>query len=104
MNMTTLPTSSSRVFGPAAVVLAFAAVLACVMPVAYRGRVDTLREQRGWTSTPQATRDTRAAQAAMLASYAWIDRNQGVVALPIERAMELVVAESARRTNEEVQR
>jgi hypothetical protein len=40
------------------------------------------------------TRDVeamRAEEAQVLGSYAWVDREQGVVRLPIERAMALVV-------------
>lgn len=36
----------------------------------------------------------RAEQEALLHGYRWIDENAGVVQIPIERAMELVVRES----------
>jgi hypothetical protein len=35
----------------------------------------------------------RAAETAALTSYAWVDRDSGVVRIPIARAMELVVRE-----------
>jgi hypothetical protein len=37
-------------------------------------------------------------QQSELNRYGWIDEEQGVVAIPIERAMELVVRESAARS------
>ena len=41
---------------------------------------------------PQADlRNKRAAEDKILHSYAWIDRQNGVVRIPIERAMNLVV-------------
>ena len=33
-------------------------------------------------------------QQALLSSYGWIDREAGIVAIPIDRAMEIVVEES----------
>lgn len=39
--------------------------------------------------------DYRAAKRAQLETYRWIDREQGVVAIPIERAMELLARRSA---------
>jgi hypothetical protein len=38
-------------------------------------------------------RETRADEHARLSTYRWIDRAQGVVAVPIERAIELVLEE-----------
>ncbi len=35
-------------------------------------------------------------QQARLAEYRWVDEKKGVVAIPIDRAMELVVAESVK--------
>jgi len=47
-------------------------------------------------STPQEDlRSYRRAKAAALEGYRWIDRDAGVVQIPIERAMELVAAERA---------
>lgn len=37
--------------------------------------------------------EVRSRDAAQTGSYAWIDQSAGVVRLPIERAMELTVAE-----------
>jgi hypothetical protein len=40
---------------------------------------------------PQDLRALRAAEDAVLHSYAWVDRAAGVVRIPIERAMELTL-------------
>ena len=40
-----------------------------------------------------ALTDYQREQAGLLDDYAWVDRENGVVQLPIERAMELVAAE-----------
>lgn len=44
-------------------------------------------------SDPSEARQAMAAQAAGMAEYRWVDAPAGVVHLPIERAMELVVRE-----------
>jgi len=88
--------SFAAVLGGVAVLGAVVGVIALVAPLVYQHSAAELRAERGWTSTPQATRDAQAAQSARIANYAWIDKQRGVVAVPIERAMELVAAESAR--------
>jgi len=43
---------------------------------------------------PEELAQARAEQVGQLNSYRWIDEEAGVVAIPIERAMELLVTES----------
>lgn len=93
----TLPLST--LLGTTAVIVAVTAALAYLIPAAYRAHEDELRAERGWSSTPADTRQTRASQADRLAHYAWIDKPKGVVALPIERAMELTVQELGKPAN-----
>ena len=38
----------------------------------------------------------RAQEAAALGTYGWVDKEKGVVRVPIDRAMELVAQEAAR--------
>jgi heme/copper-type cytochrome/quinol oxidase subunit 2 len=56
---------------------------------------DNLPAELAWRATPESRRaalqELRKREAAELSSYAWIDRDSGVVQLPIERAMELTV-------------
>ena len=50
-----------------------------------------------WKSTPttrkQALAELREKQAKQAESYAWIDKNAGVLQLPIQRAMDLTAAQ-----------
>jgi hypothetical protein len=56
---------------------------------------EKLSADQAWQATPGSRLayldDLRARQEKQLGSYAWIDRKAGVVQLPIDRAMELVV-------------
>ena len=42
-------------------------------------------------------REHRAIEAELIDSYQWIDREHGVVRIPVERAMELLVEREAKR-------
>ena len=50
-----------------------------------------------WKATPESRKaallDLRKKQAEQAASYAWVDQKKGIVQLPVERAMELIVEE-----------
>ncbi|MBL9189311.1 MAG: hypothetical protein JNK23_17645 [Opitutaceae bacterium] len=54
---------------------------------------ENLPKELAWRATAasrrQALEEHKAKEAAQTASYAWIDKNAGVVQLPIDRAMEL---------------
>jgi hypothetical protein len=62
---------------------------------AYNAAPENLTKDLGWRATAAARREalqqTRAEQTKKLEGYGWVDRNAGVVHLPIERAMELTV-------------
>jgi hypothetical protein len=64
---------------------------------------DNLGKDLAWRATPEARRaylaDLRAKQAKQAASYGWVDQKAGIVQLPIERAMDLVVQEQAGRSS-----
>jgi hypothetical protein len=59
------------------------------------GPADKLGSSDAWQATPAARKayltQLRAGQDKQLETYAWVDRKAGVVQLPIDRAMELVV-------------
>ena len=61
-----------------------------------------LSERRSEDSTPSLLAVERAEQQAELRGYRWIDRSEGRVAIPIERAMELFdrmnISSTRRRT------
>jgi len=66
----------------------------------YRAQEGEL-QRKVYSQTPETLAKLKAQQEALLHSYRWIDQNKGTVAIPIERAMELVVKElgSARGEN-----
>ena len=51
-------------------------------------------EKKVYTQPYQALQQLDANQREMLTSYSWVSEGDGVVRIPIERAMELVAAES----------
>ena len=87
--------SISGLLGGAVVICVAAGTIALLVPAFHAQRVAALKVERGWSAIPAETLQTKAAQAARLQAYGWIDREKGVVALPVERAMELVVGESS---------
>ena len=59
---------------------------------------DHLSKDLEWRATPETRKaylaDLRRKQAEQALSYGWVDQKAGVVQLPIERAMELVIKEN----------
>jgi hypothetical protein len=53
-------------------------------------------EPRLQTNPRQDLSDLRAREDQWLTSYGWVDKNAGIVRIPIERAMQLVVARGLR--------
>lgn len=84
-------------------VLALSAVFLVVVWRFYRpvtvlpqnAAAENLPKELEWKATPAsrklALETLREKQAKQAASYAWIDEKAGVVQLPLDRAMELVV-------------
>lgn len=62
----------------------------------YHNRLSAEAERKVVGRPATALIELRGAQKGVLTEYGWIDRERGVVKLPIARAMELVVAESGR--------
>ena len=58
---------------------------------------ENLSKDLAWRATPASRRaylaDLRGAQAKQAAAYGWVDQKAGLVQLPVERAMELIVLE-----------
>ena len=59
---------------------------------------EKLPEDQKWRATSQSRRATlnelKQAQAEQISGYMWVDQQAGVVRLPIERAMEIVVQDA----------
>src|ERR1700694_4273384 len=66
-------------------------VLAVIGPTP---RGDSYEQMRG-DARAKKLKDARDEESKALTSYAWIDKNKGTVRLPIDRAMELTVADLA---------
>ena len=88
------------------VILAFLAVFLQLSRIAYLKHPapdpqnlapEKLPTDLKWRETPEARQaylaGLRKTQAEQASRYAWVDQKKGVVQLPIERAMELVVRE-----------
>lgn len=62
----------------------------------YNATAENLSKDLAWRATAKSRRDTlaqvKAEQTEKQNSYGWVDQKNGVVRLPIERAMELTAA------------
>ena len=111
--MNDAPSNAPRPVSPVAIIAALAgfSLFLVVMRLVYvrdlppapqNQAAEKLTADLAWKATPVARRayldELRARQGRQAASYAWIDRKKGVVQLPIERAMELVVRESGAKS------
>ena len=63
------------------------------LDVFYKVTVDRENERKVVELVPRPLLKLRSEQLRLLDEYRWIDEDQGVVSIPIERAMELVLAE-----------
>ena len=55
------------------------------------------RSRKVYEQPDQALQQLDADQLGTLTSYGWVDQQRGIVHIPIERAMALVVADSSSR-------
>jgi hypothetical protein len=71
--------------------------LRTTVPAPQNQAADHLGKDHEWEATPETRRaylaELRAKQAKQAASYGWVDQKAGVVQLPIDRAMDLVIQE-----------
>jgi len=72
----------------------FGAIVVAVVGPSPRG--DTYEQMRAETRAKKL-KDARDEDAKALTTYAWVDKNKGTVRLPIDRAMELTVADLANK-------
>jgi hypothetical protein len=69
------------------------------MPAAPQNEVpEHLSKDMAWRATPSSRKaymvDLKKKQADQGAAYGWVDQKNGVVQLPVSRAMELIVQEN----------
>ena len=73
------------------------AIILIVVTVALQGLFEQTSQaefaRKVLSAAPQELRDLEAAQLEILNGYRWVDSKSGVTGIPIERAMDLVVAE-----------
>ena len=72
----------------------FGAIVVAVVGPLPRG--DTYEQMRA-EARAKKLKDARDEDAKTLTTYAWVDKNKGTVRLPIDRAMELTVADLANK-------
>src|SRR6266481_2538970 len=73
----------------------FGAIAVAIIGPAPRG--DSYEKMRA-EARAKKLKDARDEDAKALTMYSWVDKNKGTVRLPIERAMELTVADLANKT------
>jgi hypothetical protein len=88
------PAPFSTWLGMVLLLLVFGAIAIAIIGPAPRG--DTYEQQRA-RDRGKKLKDLREEDAKALTTYSWIDKNKGTVRVPIERAMELTVAELANK-------
>ena len=68
-------------------------VFAFIVAVAYFPNRSTSQEARNVEVRLAIRNEVRQQQATLVNAYEWVDQNNGVVRIPVERAMELTVQE-----------
>lgn len=86
------PAPFSTWFGVVLLMFLFGAIAVAIIGPAPRG--DTYEQQRA-QNRQKKLKDLRDEDAKALNGYGWIDKNKGSVRIPIQRAMEITVAELA---------
>ena len=86
---------ASAVVGVVSAILLFVVVVA-LQALFYR-MAEGERSRKVYEQPYEALEKLDADQLGTLSSYGWVDQQQGVTRIPIERAMQLIVAESSSR-------
>jgi hypothetical protein len=83
--------ASTLIVGAVGVILL--AVVILLLQVLFHRTAEAERWRKVISQQPEELRQVRSEQLDRLSSYRWVDEENGVVTIPIERAMELVVRE-----------
>ncbi len=83
--------AASAVVGIVSAILLF--VIIVVLQAFFYGAEQAELEKKVYTQPYQALQQLDAGQLELINSYGWVSEPDGVVRIPIERAMELVAAE-----------
>jgi hypothetical protein len=84
-------TSSTLIVGAVGVILLGVVIL--LLQVLFHRTAEAERWRKVVSQQPEQLRQLRTQQLDQLNSYRWVDEQGGVVTIPIERAMGLVVRE-----------
>jgi hypothetical protein len=87
-------TAPTALVGTVGVVLLAVSLL--LLEVLYQRTSQAEIERKVVAEPPQELRQLEAQQLERLAGYAWVDRERGIVKIPVERAMDLVIEETER--------
>lgn len=90
--------SATVLVGIVGTILVFAIIVALQALYYHVEETEAYRKGSGQFSNTQT--QLRAQQEADLQSYGWIDRDKGIVRVPIDVAMDLVVRESQTATSQ----
>jgi hypothetical protein len=83
--------AASAVVGIISAILLF--VIIVVLQAYFYDAEQAELEKKVYTQPNQALQQLDASQLELISSYGWVSQADGVVRIPIERAMELVAAE-----------
>ena len=89
------PRVPTTFFAGAISVILLVVTLLC-LDALYRVTVEQEAQRKIVDREPRQLLELEAEQRARLDGYRWVDRNAGVVAIPIDRAIELIVDEARR--------
>ena len=84
--------AASAVIGIISAMLLFVIIVA--LQAFFYGAQQTEVERKVLTQPNQALQQHEASQLELLNSYGWVSEGDGVVRIPVERAMELVASEN----------
>jgi len=76
--------------------LVLLAVIVLLLEVLYQRTSQAEVYRKVVSEEPQELRQLQAEQLEQLNGYRWVDQSQGVVAIPIDRAVDLLVEEARR--------
>jgi len=85
-------TLTTIVVGAVGVILLFVTIMGLEVLYYRTSEAESLR--KFGSEEPQELRRLRSEQLEQINAYRWVDRENGIVAIPIDRAMELLVEES----------
>ncbi len=84
--------AASAVVGIISAILLF--VIIVVLQAYFYGAEQSELERKVWSQPYQALQQLEANQLELLNSYGWVSEAEGTVHVPIERAIDLIAAES----------